>query len=157
MLTPVEHLDGLKRLDIRFSLGPISRLLERLNKPQNAYGTVLVGGTNGKGSIAAMIASALSHGGFHVGLYTSPHLIDVRERIRIDGEMISREDMNAWAEIVKANSLEDLTYFEFLTAIALLYFHVRKVDLAILEVGMGGRLDATNVVSPLVSVVSNIS
>jgi len=157
MLTPVEHLDRLKRLDIRFSLGPISRLLERLNKPQNAYGTVLVGGTNGKGSIAAMIASALSHGGFHVGLYTSPHLIDVRERIRIDGEMISREDMNACAEIVKANSLEDLTYFEFLTAIALLYFHVRKVDLAILEVGMGGRLDATNVVSPLVSVVSNIS
>ena len=157
MLTPVEHLDGLKRLDIRFSLGPISRFLERLNNPQNAYGTVLVGGTNGKGSIAAMVASALSHGGFRVGLYTSPHLIDVRERIRIDGEMISREEMDAWIEIVKAHSTENLTYFEFLTAVAFLYFHRRKVDLAILEVGMGGRLDATNVVSPLVSVVSNIS
>ncbi|MGD1151828.1 MAG: folylpolyglutamate synthase/dihydrofolate synthase family protein [Syntrophales bacterium] len=157
MLAPVEHLDGLKRLDIRFSLDPISRFLERLNNPQNAYGTVLVGGTNGKGSIAAMVASALSHGGFRVGLYTSPHLIDVRERIRIDGEMISREDMDAWVEIVKAHSTENLTYFEFLTAVAFLYFHRRKVDLAILEVGMGGRLDATNVVSPLVSVVSNIS
>jgi len=67
MLAPVEHLDGLKRLDIRFSLDPISRFLERLNNPQNAYGTVLVGGTNGKGSIAAMVASALSHGSFRVG------------------------------------------------------------------------------------------
>ncbi len=156
-MPPVEHLNGLKRSDIRFGLGPISRLLDRLNRPQNAYGAVLIGGTNGKGSIAAMVASALTHGGFRVGLYTSPHLIDVRERIRVDGKMISAVDMNAWAEIVKANSLEDLTYFEFLTAIAFLYFRQRKVDLAILEVGMGGRLDATNVVLPLVSVVSNIS
>jgi dihydrofolate synthase / folylpolyglutamate synthase len=157
MLAPLEHLDGLSRLDIRFSLDHISRFLERLNNPQNAYGTVLVGGTNGKGSIAAMVASALSHGGFRVGLYTSPHLIDVRERIRIDGEMITRDEMDAWIEIVKVHSTENLTYFEFLTAVAFLYFHQRKVDLAILEVGMGGRLDATNVVSPLVSVVSNIS
>ena len=157
MLTPVEHLDELKILDIRFSLGPISRFLERLNRPQNAYGTVLVGGTNGKGSIAAMVASVLSCGGFRVGLYTSPHLIDVRERIRIDGEIISQEEMDAWIERVKAHSTEDLTYFEFLTALAFLYFREMKVDIAILEVGMGGRLDATNVVSPLVSVVSNVS
>ena len=157
MPAPVEHLDGIKRLNIRFSLDPISQFLKRMSNPQKAYGTVLVGGTNGKGSIAAMVASALSRGGFHVGLYTSPHLIDVRERIRIDGEMISREDMDAWTEIVRAHSTEDLTYFEFLTAVAFLYFRERKVDLAVLEVGMGGRLDATNVVSPLVSVVSNIS
>ncbi len=157
MQAPVEHLDGLKKLDIRFSLDPISRFLRRLDNPYSAYGTVLVGGTNGKGSIAAMVASALSRGGFRVGLYTSPHLIDVQERIRIDGKMISREEMDAWIEIVKGHSTENLTYFEFLTAVAFLYFHQRKVDLAILEVGMGGRLDATNVVSPLVSVVSNIS
>jgi dihydrofolate synthase/folylpolyglutamate synthase len=156
MRAPVEHLDGLKRLDIRFSLDPISRFLEGLNNPQDAYGTVLVGGTNGKGSIAAMVASVMSRG-FRVGLYTSPHLIDVRERIRVDGDMISREEMDAWIEIVKAHSNENLTYFEFLTAVAFLYFHSRKVDLAVLEVGMGGRLDATNVASPLVSVVSNIS
>ncbi|MGZ6240750.1 MAG: bifunctional folylpolyglutamate synthase/dihydrofolate synthase [Syntrophales bacterium] len=157
MPAPVKHLDETKNLGIRFSLDPISQFLKRMSNPQNAYGTVLVGGTNGKGSIAAMVASALFHGGFRVGLYTSPHLIDVRERIRIDGEMISREDMDAWVEIVRAHSTEDLTYFEFLTAVAFLYFHERKVDIAILEVGMGGRLDATNVVSPLVSVVSNIS
>jgi dihydrofolate synthase / folylpolyglutamate synthase len=157
MQAPVEHLDGLKRLDIRFSLDPISRFLKRLNNPHSAYGTVLVGGTNGKGSIAAMVASALFRGGFRVGLYTSPHLIDVQERIRIDGKMISREEMDTWIEIVKGHSTENLTYFEFLTAVAILYFHQKKVDLAILEVGMGGRLDATNVVSPLVSVVSNIS
>jgi dihydrofolate synthase/folylpolyglutamate synthase len=152
----VEHLDGLNRLDIRFSLDPISRFLERQNNPQNAYGTVLVGGTNGKGSIAAMVASVMSRG-FRVGLYTSPHLVDVRERIRVNGDMISQEEMDAWIEVVKAHSKENLTYFEFLTAVAFLYFRSRKVDLAVLEVGMGGRLDATNVASPLVSVVSNIS
>jgi dihydrofolate synthase / folylpolyglutamate synthase len=157
MLVPVENLDGLGRFEIRLSLDPISRFLERLDNPQNTYGTVLIGGTNGKGSIAAMVASALSHGGFRVGLYTSPHLIDVRERIRIDGEMISRDEMEAWIERIKAHSTEDLTYFEILTAVAFLYFQQREVDIAILEVGMGGRLDATNVVSPLVSVVSNIS
>ncbi len=156
MKSPVEHLDGLKRLDIRFSLDPISRFLERLNNPQDAYRTVLVGGTNGKGSIAAMVASVMSRG-FCVGLYTSPHLVDVRERIRVDGDIISRKEMDAWIEVVKAHSKEDLTYFEFLTAVAFLYFRSRKVDLAVLEVGMGGRLDATNVASPLVSVVSNIS
>ena len=157
MPAPVDHLDGIKRLNIRFSLDPISQFLKRMRNPQKAYGTVLVGGTNGKGSIAAMVASALSQGGFHVGLYTSPHLIDVRERIRIDGEMISRGDMDAWIETVRAHATEDLTYFEFLTAVAFLYFRERKVDIAVLEVGMGGRLDATNVVSPLVSAVSNIS
>ncbi|HEX7534728.1 MAG TPA: folylpolyglutamate synthase/dihydrofolate synthase family protein [Syntrophales bacterium] len=156
MQSPVEHLDALKRLDIRFSLDPISRFLESLNNPQDAYGTVLIGGTNGKGSIAAMVASVMSHG-FRVGLYTSPHLIDVRERIRVDGDMIPQEEMDAWIEVVKAHAKENLTYFEFLTAVAFLYFRSRKVDLAVLEVGMGGRLDATNVASPLVSVVSNIS
>jgi dihydrofolate synthase / folylpolyglutamate synthase len=156
MQSPVEHLDGLKRLDIRFSLDPISRFLESLKNPQDAYGTILIGGTNGKGSIAAMVASVMSRN-FRVGLYTSPHLIDVRERIRVDGDMILQEEMDAWIEVVKAHTKEDLTYFEFLTAVAFLYFRSRKVDLAVLEVGMGGRLDATNVASPLVSVVSNIS
>ncbi|MGZ3597024.1 MAG: bifunctional folylpolyglutamate synthase/dihydrofolate synthase, partial [Syntrophales bacterium] len=115
MQSPVEHLDGLKRLDIRFSLDPISRFLESLNNPQEAYGTILIGGTNGKGSIAAMVASVMSYN-FRVGLYTSPHLIDVRERIRVDGYMIPQEEMDAWIEVVKAHAKEDLTYFEFLTA-----------------------------------------
>ncbi len=138
MQAPVEHLDGLKRLDIRFSLDPISRFLKRLNNPHSAYGTVLVGGTNGKGSIAAMVASALSRGGFRVGLYTSPHLIDVQERIRIDGEMISREEMDAWIEIVKGHSTENLTYFEFLTAVAFLYFRREKGGFSYSGSGNGG-------------------
>ncbi|HVO66459.1 MAG TPA: folylpolyglutamate synthase/dihydrofolate synthase family protein [Syntrophales bacterium] len=157
MQDPLEHLRGLKSVDIRFGLGPISRLLIRLNNPQNAYGTVLIGGTNGKGSIAAMVASILSHGGFRVGLYTSPHLIDVRERIKVDGNLISPKEIVEWIEEVKKQSTENITYFEFLTAIAFLYFLQKRVDVAVIEVGMGGRLDATNVVTPLVSVVSNIS
>ena len=154
---PLEHLHGLKSIDIRLDLGPISRLLDHFNNPQNAYGTILVGGTNGKGSIAAMVASILTCGGFRVGLYTSPHLIDIRERIRLDGNMISQKEMDEWIKEVKEHSTENLTYFEFLTAVAFLYFCQKRVDLAVLEVGMGGRLDATNVVTPLVSVISNIS
>ena len=157
MLDPLEHLHGLKSFDIRFGLGPISRLLKHLNNPQNAYGTILIGGTNGKGSIAAMVASILSRGGFRVGLYTSPHLIDVRERIKVDGNMIPQKEMIEWIEEIKKQSTENITYFEFLTAIAFLYFLQKSVDVAVIEVGMGGRLDATNVVTPLVSVISNIS
>jgi dihydrofolate synthase/folylpolyglutamate synthase len=104
-----------------------------------------------------MVASVLSHGGFRVGLYTSPHLIDVRERIKVDGNMISPKEMVEWIEEVKKQSPENITYFEFLTAVAFLYFRQKSVDVAVMEVGMGGRLDATNVVTPLVSVISNIS
>ncbi len=157
MQDPLEHLHGLKSVDIRFGLGPISRLLNRLNNPQNEYGTIIIGGTNGKGSVAAMVASILSRGGFRVGLYTSPHLIDVRERIKVDGNMISLKEMVEWIEEVKKQSTENITYFEFLTAVAFLYFRQKCVDVAVMEVGMGGRLDATNVVTPLVSVISNIS
>jgi dihydrofolate synthase/folylpolyglutamate synthase len=128
-----------------------------LKNPQNEYGTILIGGTNGKGSIAAMVASVLSHSGFRVGLYTSPHLIDVRERIKVDGRMISPKEMAEWIEEVRKQSTENITYFEFLTAVAFLYFRQKYVDVAVIEVGMGGRLDATNVVTPLVSVISNVS
>ena len=157
MQDPLEHRHGLKSIDIRLDLGPISRLLNRFNNPQNTYSTILVGGTNGKGSIAAMVASVLSRGGYRIGLYTSPHLIDVRERIRVDGNMIFPEEMDELIKEVKSLSTENLTYFEFLTAVAFLYFYQKRVDLAVLEVGMGGRLDATNVVTPLISVISNIS
>ena len=152
-----EYLYGLNSTSIRFGLDPISRLLDRLNNPQDTYGTVLVGGTNGKGSIAAMLASILNQAGFRVCLYSSPHLIDVRERIKVDGRIISREKMASCIGDVRKEVMEEITYFEFLTAVAFLHFYNAKVDLAVLEVGMGGRLDATNVISPLVSVISNIS
>ncbi len=157
MQDPLEQLHGLKSVDIRLGLGPVSRLLNSLHNPHNTYRTVLIGGTNGKGSIAALVASVLSSGGFRTGLYTSPHLTDVRERIRVDGNMISPEEMDECIKLVKGEASGDITYFEFLTAVAFLHFYRQRVDIAVLEVGMGGRLDATNVVTPLVSVISNIS
>ena len=156
-INSLDYLSKLNSMRIRLGLDRIRRLLKRLNHPQKRYATVVIGGTNGKGSIAAMTASMLSMGGFRTGLYTSPHLIDVRERIRIDGHMISREEMQACIEEVKRQVTDDVTYFEFLTAAAFLYFDCRQVDVAVLEVGMGGRLDATNVTEPAVSVVSNIA
>ena len=157
MQDPLEYLYGLNSLNIRLGLGPVSRLLDRLNNPHETYGTVLIGGTNGKGSIAAMVASILEKGGFRVGLYTSPHLMDIRERIRVNGRMITREEMASCVEDVRKEVREDITYFECLTAAAFLHFCRVRIRVAVLEVGMGGRLDATNVVIPYVSVVSNIS
>ena len=150
-------LSGLNRMGIRFGLDPIRRLLDRLHNPQNSYPALLIAGTNGKGSVAAMTASILSASGFKTGLYTSPDLIDFRERIRIDGEMISRGEAAICAEQVKTKITEDVSYFEFLTAMAFLHFQRQRVNIAVLEIGMGGRLDATNVVVPLLSVITNIS
>ncbi len=158
MQDPLEYLSGLNSTVIRLGLRPVSRLLGRLGNPQKKYSSILIGGTNGKGSIAAMTASILVRAGFRVGLYTSPHLIDLRERITIDGAMIPIKDLKACIEDVRARAgREALTYFEFLTAVAFLHFRHEQVDVAVLEVGMGGRLDATNVVTPVVSVISNIS
>jgi dihydrofolate synthase/folylpolyglutamate synthase len=128
-----------------------------MKHPERRYASIVIGGTNGKGSIAAMTASILSAGGFRTGLYTSPHLLDVRERIRIDGCMITEEDLRVCVDDIRRQLHDDLTYFEFLTAIAFHYFERQRVDIAVLEVGMGGALDATNVVKPAVSVISNIS
>jgi len=141
---------------VHLGLGPIKRLLERIDNPQRMYPGVLIGGTNGKGSIAAILSSILQRSGFKVGLYTSPHLIDLRERIRINDLLISEERMQECVGIVRSHLEEPLTYFEFLTAAAYLYFCQEKADIAVLEVGMGGRLDATNMITPLVSVISNV-
>ncbi len=141
---------------IRFGLDSVRRLLERIDNPHLAYPSVLIGGTNGKGSISAILSSILQAAGFKVGLYTSPHLIDVRERIRINGVMISPERMGDCINIIRRNLREPVTYFEFLTALACLHFSREQVEIAVLEVGMGGRLDATNVVTPLASVISNV-
>ncbi len=151
------YLSGLNKMGIRFGLDPIRSLLGRLNNPQNSYPAVLIAGTNGKGSVAAMTASILSASGYKTGLYTSPDLIEFRERIRIDGEMIGRGEGTICAEQVKAEMSEAVSYFEFLTAMAFLHFARRRVDIAVLEIGMGGRLDATNVVHPLLSVITNVS
>ncbi len=156
-MDPLAYLDGLSSRPIRLGLAPLRRLLVRMKHPERKYTCMIIGGTNGKGSIAAMSAAMLTAGGFRTGLYTSPHLLDVRERIRIDGHMIAADHLRACADAIMGQLREELTYFEFLTAIAFLFFEKQQVDVAVLEVGMGGRLDATNVVAPAVSVISNIS
>ncbi|MBT8490253.1 MAG: bifunctional folylpolyglutamate synthase/dihydrofolate synthase, partial [Deltaproteobacteria bacterium] len=151
---PLEYLTHLKSKGINLDLGPVTRLLRRLGNPHKNYRAVLIGGTNGKGSVAAMLSSILTRGGFTVGLYTSPHFIDFRERIRINNRMIEQEDLSQLIDQVRNVITEDVTYFEFATAVAFLHFSRCQVDLAVVEVGMGGRLDATNVVDSEVSVIT---
>lgn len=146
-------------------LARISRLLEALGNPHRAGQYVHVAGTNGKGSTCAMIESALRAAGRRTGLYTSPHLVEPTERIRIQGQPVSREEFAEAFEQVHAAAEQLLreeiiaqhpTYFETVTAMAFLLFQRHGVDLAVLEVGLGGRLDATNVVQPLVSVITPV-
>lgn len=153
---PSSYLESLNVDKMRFGLKSITGLLSRLGNPQKSYKTIIIAGTNGKGSTAAMTASILHHAGYKVGLYTSPHLVDVRERIVVNDKKISRRDFNQIIAYIKEKMEQPVTYFEFLTAAAFVYFQNQKVDIAVLEVGLGGRLDATNVCRPLVSVITNI-
>jgi dihydrofolate synthase/folylpolyglutamate synthase len=154
---PSSYLASLNVDKMHFGLTAITELLSRLGNPQKSYKTILIAGTNGKGSTAAMTASILCRAGYKVGLYTSPHLVDVRERIVINGKRISLPEFNRTIAYVKDKIQQPVTYFEFLTAVAFVYFKNQKVDIAVLEVGLGGRLDATNVCKPLVSVITNIA
>src|SRR5258708_21613437 len=135
-------------------------LMAALSDPQETYPVIHVTGTKGKGSVSAMCASVLQAAGLRVGLYSSPHLQDFRERFRINGEMIAPEVMAALVERIRpaVEKTPGLTWFEVVTAIAFLYFAEAKVDVAVIEVGLGGRLDATNIVkTPLVSPVTSLS
>ena len=156
------HLSALYRLrrfGIKLGLATISRLLRGLGNPQDRFSSIHIAGTNGKGSIAAFLSSVLAHGGYKVGLYTSPHLVRFNERIQINGCPISDKDMAQVAEAVQRiySQAEPPTFFECATAMALYHFASEGVDWAVLETGMGGRYDATNVVHPEVSIISNIS
>jgi len=130
---------------------------QHLGKPESQYPSVHVAGTNGKGSTSHMIASVLQAAGYKVGLYTSPHLQDFRERIRVNGEMISEEEVVKFIE-TNTKFLEDhsLSFFELTVGMAFDHFARQQVDIAVVEVGLGGRLDSTNIISPLVSVITNI-
>jgi dihydrofolate synthase/folylpolyglutamate synthase len=150
----------------KFDLEHMRVLLRGLGHPERTFPSVLIAGTNGKGSTAATLASILRASGLKTGLYTSPHLIRINERIRIGGEQISDEDFAqlhgdvdiAAEQLVQTGELPwHPSFFEMMTAIAFRYFARQRVDVAVLEVGMGGRLDATNVVEPLVSVIADIS
>ena len=128
-----------------------------LGDPQNNYRTIHVAGTNGKGSVSHMLASVLQHSGYRVGLFISPHLRDFRERMRVDGEMISERGVVDFVANHKAKMRElDLSFFEMTTAMAFDFFAASDVEVAVIETGLGGRLDATNVITPEVSIVTNI-
>lgn len=128
------------------------------NHPHNQYKTIHIAGTNGKGSCAHTIAAILQHTGLKVGLYTSPHLVDFRERIRINGEMMPQQYVIDFVE-EERSFFEPLhpSFFELTTALAFKYFAEQHVDVAVIEVGLGGRLDCTNIISPILSVITNIS
>jgi dihydrofolate synthase/folylpolyglutamate synthase len=152
---PMYQLQGASAY--KKDLSNANMLANHLDNPQEILRCIHVAGTNGKGSTSHMLASILQEAGYKVGLYTSPHLKDFRERIKIDGQMISEDFV---CHFITQNKLffeeNDMSFFEMSVGLAFQYFSQEKVDIAIIEVGMGGRLDATNIITPLVSVITNI-
>ncbi|HEY3013218.1 MAG TPA: Mur ligase family protein [Gemmatimonadales bacterium] len=158
-LTYDEALDFLfpRTTTIKFGLATTRALLKSLGNPHEVMPSIHIGGTNGKGSVCALVAAALRQAGWRVGLYTSPHLISFRERIQVDGVTISEEAVAMWTGRLLAPILErKATFFEATTALAFADFAARGAEIAVVEVGLGGRLDSTNVVLPLVSGVTKI-
>src|SRR5918999_1456720 len=142
---------------IKFGLATTRALLRSLGDPHEVAPAVHVGGTNGKGSVCTLVAAALREAGWRVGLYTSPHLVSFRERIQVDGVPISEAAVAMWTERLRPLIIERrATFFEAATAIAFADFAARGAEIAVVEVGLGGRLDSTNVVRPLVSAVTKI-
>jgi len=160
----LQELYRLERFGIKLGLDVITELLERLGNPHRGLRSVHVTGTNGKGSVCAFVDSVLREAGYRVGLYTSPHLVRFNERIRVDGQEIPDADVaRLYARIrpvaeamAGKNRVKQPTFFEVTTAMAFLYFVERNVDIGVIEVGMGGGMDATNVVQPLVAVITRI-
>ncbi len=162
----LKYLERIQNLGIKFGLDNVQEILSAFHDPHLKYPSVLVAGSNGKGSVCAMLARILSLHGLRAGLFSSPHLVDVEERIRIEENIIPRSTFCRLLTklrdkidqlVAEKKLLNPPTYFEHLCCLAFLYFEEEHVDVALLEVGMGGRFDATNVVYPLVSVITTIS
>ncbi len=154
------YLEGLQFFRIKLGLASMTRLLQELGQPQQRLRCIHIAGTNGKGSVGATLSTLLTRGGYRTAFYSSPHLVDVRERFTINGLPISKEEFSDQMALLQALFLRTgltPTYFECTTLLALNWFAARKVEVAILETGLGGRLDATNVVVPMVSVITDIS
>jgi len=152
------HLDALQMHKIKLGLEAMQSFLDKVDRPESRLKFVHIAGTNGKGSVCAALSEVLGRAGYRVGVYTSPHLSSVRERFRIGSEYISEDAFaKLGTRICHVLGEEQITYFEFTTALGLLWFAESSVDLVLLETGMGGRLDATNVVTPLISVITSIS
>ena len=145
------------KIAYKADIGNIVKASEILGNPHLNFKSVHIAGTNGKGSTAHMIASILQEAGYKVALYTSPHLKDFRERIKINGEMISKESVVDFVHQYKSDFEKmEMSFFEFTVAMAFHYFSEKEVDIGIIETGLGGRLDSTNIINPLVSVITNI-
>lgn len=158
-LSAVTFLFRLQKHGIKLGLETMTALMGRLGMPQTKYRALHIAGTNGKGSTAAMTAAILQAAGYRVGLYTSPHLVEFRERIRVNGEMIAESQVAQLTERIQTFCQPDLspTFFEYTTAMAFQHFADSGVDVAVLEVGLGGRFDATNVVTPAACAITTIS
>jgi dihydrofolate synthase/folylpolyglutamate synthase len=159
-LSDFERLRIVRYTNQNFDLDRMRTLLRKLGNPQDQYRSVHVAGTKGKGSTCVMIAAMLKACGYKVGLYTSPHLVDIRERIQINGDMIRHADFARLLKMVQPivnRSRPVPTYFDVLTAVAFKYFAEQKIDIAVVETGMGGRLDSTNVIKPEVTAITSIS
>jgi dihydrofolate synthase/folylpolyglutamate synthase len=143
----------------KFNLDRMNKLMHLLDNPQNDFQIIHIAGTKGKGSVSAMCASVLNAQGYKTGLYTSPHMVNFAERIQVNGDTIPKAELVTIVETLKSvvAQVPEITTFELTTALAFVYFSKVNVDYAIVEVGLGGRLDATNVVSPMISVITSIS
>ena len=155
----VSYLYGLERLGIKPGLDRIRTLLHKLGDPQRDFPSVIIAGTNGKGSTSAMIERVLREAGFRTGLYTSPHLERINERIRVSGRSVSDRRFATLVDSVRRAGSEELgaTFFEFMTAMAMVHFRESGIDFAVIEVGLGGRLDATNVIEPVATVITSVA
>lgn len=160
----IDFIDNKMNYGCKPGLETILNLLELLGNPQKRLKVVHVAGTNGKGSTTAMVSNILTCAGYKTGMYTSPHLYSIRERMMINGEEITELDFIKYAEVVikkmelmKSEGKNEPTQFELITAMAFLYFYEKQIDLLVLEVGLGGALDATNVVDSILSIITSIS
>ena len=157
----LKYLFGLEKFGMVFGLENIRWLLNIIENPHNFSKTVHIAGTNGKGSTATMLSHILKEGGFRVGKYTSPHLVSFTERITVNEEEITEKEVAELTEYIRNKADEKdkkrfFTFFDFTTALAFEFFKRKKVDIAIIETGLGGRLDSTNVIEPLVSIITNV-
>lgn len=162
-LEALEYLTNLTKFGINLGLGRIQALLQSVGNPEKKLRVIHIGGTNGKGSTSTMVAKILEEAGFRVGVFTSPHLNDYRERMTINGEMIPKQELTFLVDSLRPHleqiiqdGVEHPTEFEVSTTLAFMYFAQQKVDFAVIEVGLGGGIDSTNVVQPLISVITNV-
>ena len=153
----LEYIFSLNRRNIKPGLERTQKLLSVLGNPQDSFQSIHIAGTNGKGSVASFIASILMEKKLNVGLYTSPHIFNFEERVRVNNSLITLDDIAKIYNKIHKTALEiSATFFEITTAIAFAFFKERNIDIAVIETGMGGRFDSTNVITPLVSIITNV-